>query len=151
MMGEFKAKTGSDNRVYEEIMGQNGQGQMDDNGERFADLCALSDLVIGGSVFQHKRIHKATWVSPDLSYHVCTGRTFRRSLHDVCVERGADVASDHHLLIAKLKLELKRNWTGDNCQRPRYGTTMLLKDTTKQQEFKKVLLNKFQVLHERRP
>ena len=79
---------------------------------------------------------------------VCIGRKFRRSLQDVCVKRGTDVASDHNLLIAKLKLKLKRNWAGDSCQRPRYDTAMLLKDTTKQQESKTVLLNKFQVLEE---
>ncbi|KAH3889232.1 hypothetical protein DPMN_013283 [Dreissena polymorpha] len=30
----------------------------------------------------------------------------------VSVERGADVAYDHHLRFARLKLKLKRNWTG---------------------------------------
>ena len=79
---------------------------------------------------------------------VCLGRKFRRSLQDGCAKRGADVASDHYLLIAKLKFRLKRNWTGDSCQRPQYDTTMLLNDTTKQQECKIVLLNKFQVLEE---
>ena len=44
---------------------------------------------------------------------------------------GADVASDHHLLIAKLKPKLKRNWTGGRSQRPQYDTTMLLKDTAR--------------------
>ena len=47
VMGDFNAKIGSDNRGYEEIMGQQGLGEMNDNGERFADLCATSDLVIG--------------------------------------------------------------------------------------------------------
>ena len=35
------------------------------------------------------------------------------SLRDVRVYRGADVASDHHLLVAKLKMKLK------TLQRPR--------------------------------
>ena len=65
MTGDFNDKIGSDNRGYE-IMGQHGLGEMNDNGERFTDLCALNNLVIGGSVFQHKRIHKAVWVSPGL-------------------------------------------------------------------------------------
>ena len=100
-----------------------------------------------------EEVHKATWVPLDLSTenqidHVCIGRKLRRSVQDVCVKRGADVASDHLLFIAKLKLRLKRNWTGESCQRPRNNTTMLLKDTTKQQEFKIVLVNKFQVLYQ---
>ena len=114
--------------------GTAGVGRDEDNGERFPDLCALTNLVIKGSVFQHKRIHKATCILPGMPTenqigHVCIGRKFR-SLQDVCVERGADVASDHHLLITKLKLKLKRNWTGDSCLHPQYDTTMLLKNTT---------------------
>ena len=38
---------------------------MNDNGERFVNAFAANNIVIGGSVFPHKRIHKATWVSPD--------------------------------------------------------------------------------------
>ena len=152
MKGDFNAKTGSDNRGQEEIMGQHLLREMNDDGERFVDLCALNNLVIGRSVFK-ERIHKATWASPDLSTEnqidrVYIGRKFRRSLQDVCVKHGADVASDHHLFIVKPKLKLKKNWTGDSCQRPRYDITMLLKDIAKQQEFKTLLLNKSQVLEE---
>ena len=52
-------------RGYKEVMGQHALGEMNENGERFADLCGLNDLVTGGSIFAHKRRHKATWVSPD--------------------------------------------------------------------------------------
>ena len=65
LMGDFNAKIGMDNTGYEDIMGTHGLGQMNENGERFADLCALNQLVIGGSIFPHKRIHKATWISPN--------------------------------------------------------------------------------------
>ena len=46
-------------------MGTLGLGQMNENSEFFADLCALNQLVIGGSILPHKRIHKATWISPN--------------------------------------------------------------------------------------
>ena len=100
VMGDFNAKIGSDNTGYEEVMGRQGLGERNENGERFADLCATTGLVIGGSFFHHKRIHKATWISPDLSTenqidHMCICKKFRRTLQDVRVMRGADVASDH--------------------------------------------------------
>ena len=122
LMGDFNAKTGSDNTGYDEVMGRHGLGEMNENGERFADACALNNMVIGGSVFPHKRIHKATWVSPGLITenqidHVCIAKKFRRSLEDVWVKRGADVASDHHLVVAKLKLKLRRNETGQERRR----------------------------------
>jgi len=73
--------------LYHEVMGRHGLGTMNENGERFADACALDNMVIGGSVFPHKRIHKATWVSPDLITeshidHICIAKKFRRSLEE---------------------------------------------------------------------
>ena len=54
-----------DNTGYEDIMGTHGLGQMNENGERFADLYAMNQLVIGGSIFPHKRIHKANMDIPE--------------------------------------------------------------------------------------
>ncbi|KAJ3609530.1 hypothetical protein NHX12_024050 [Muraenolepis orangiensis] len=69
------------------VMGTQGLGKMNENGERFTDLCSLNQLVIGGSIFPHKRIHKATWRSPDNVTenqidHVCINQKFRRSWQD---------------------------------------------------------------------
>ena len=42
LMGDFNTKIGMDNTGYEDIMGTHGLGQMNENGERFADLCTLN-------------------------------------------------------------------------------------------------------------
>lgn len=136
-MGDFNAKIGSDNAGYEDIMGTHGLGQMNENGERFADLCALNQLVIGGSIFPHKHIHKATWRSPDHRTenqidHICISRKFRRSWRDVRVRRGADVSSDHHLIVTAVRLRLKKFTYAKN------------KDT--QAAFQISLSNRFQLL-----
>nr|KAG5714081.1 hypothetical protein BaRGS_020409 [Batillaria attramentaria] len=99
LMGDFNAKIGSDNTGYEDTMGTHGLGQMNENGERFADFCALNQLVIGGSIFPHKRIHKATWRSPDHVTenqidHICISRKFRRSWRDVRVMMGTTINCD---------------------------------------------------------
>ena len=60
IMGDFNAKIGSDNQWYENVMGVHGLGVMNDNGERFVNACATNNIVIGGSVFPQKIIHKAT-------------------------------------------------------------------------------------------
>ena len=113
LMGDFNAKIEMDNTGYKDIMGTHGLGQMNEKGERFADLCALNQLVIGDSIFPHKRIHKATWTSPNHITenqidHICIRRKFRRSWLDVPVMRGADVSSDHHLLMTTVRLHVKR-------------------------------------------
>nr|KAG5687140.1 hypothetical protein BaRGS_019218 [Batillaria attramentaria] len=147
LMGDFNAKIGSDNTGYEDTMGTHGLGQMNENGERFADFCALNQLVIGGSIFPHKRIHKATWRSPDHVTanqidHICISRKFRRSWRDVRMMRGADVSSDHHLLATTLRLRLKRH-TNANNTRTRYNVG-LLRNTDTQAAFRISLSNRFQ-------
>ena len=83
---------------------------MNENGDMLADFCAFNNMIIGGSVFPHRIIHKENWVAPDhrTKYkidHICIGRKFRRSMQDVRVQRGADAASDNHLVLAIMKLK----------------------------------------------
>ena len=63
------------------------------------------------------------------------------------VKRGADVASDHHLLIAKLKRKLKKNWMRTATNRRKYNVSPL-KDPQTREEYKLNLANQFQVLQE---
>lgn len=44
------------NSGFELAMGKQGLGIMNGNGERFADMCADYNLVIGGTIFPHKPI-----------------------------------------------------------------------------------------------
>ncbi len=38
---------------------------LNDNGDRFVNFCSDNDLVIDGTIFQHKTIHKLAWISRD--------------------------------------------------------------------------------------
>ena len=152
LMGDFNAKIGPDNTGYDNIMGTHGLGQMNENGERFADLCALNQLVIGGSIFPHKRIHKVTWRSPDHVTenqidHICISQKFRRSWRDVRAMRGADVSTDHHLLITAVRLRLKRYNNVNNNTRKKFNVGLLRSKET-QAAFKISLSNRFQPLQE---
>ena len=152
LIGDFNAKIGTENVGYEEVMGTHGLGEMSDNGEKSADLCANSKFVIGGSIFAHKRTHKVTWVSPDHITenqidHICVNQKFRRSLQDVRVRRGADVGSDHQLLIGKIKLNLRKSWNKSETRKNTFNT-VLLGDKRAQSEFKITLSNKYQALQE---
>ena len=150
VMGDLNAKIGSDNEGYETVMGKEGLGEMNDNGERFADFCDIQDLVIGGSVFPHRRIHKATWKHPNGTVenqidHITYSRKFRRCFSDVRVMKGATVGSDHYLVVGSLKLKLKRNCAQRAEGRERFNMT-LLKDPAKKGEFQLTLSNRFQAL-----
>ena len=133
------------------IMGKEGLGVMNENGEMFTDFCTFNSLVIGGSVFPHKRIHKVTWISPDHRTenqidHICINSTFRRSLQDVRNKKGADVGSDHHLLVGTIRLKFKNyqnNNTNKTCHK--YDTELLREKNIKQ-EFHLELSNRYQAL-----
>jgi len=61
----------------------------------------------------HKRIHKGTRQSPDGSTvnqidHFCISRRWFTAVQDVSAHRGPGVASDHYLVVAKLKMKLKQ-------------------------------------------
>jgi hypothetical protein len=106
VMDDLNAKVGN-----ERVMGKYGCGNINDNGERLVDLCGTNNLVIGGTIFPHREIHRLTWISPNgrdknQIDHIIINGTWRRSLQNVRVMRGADVASDHHL-VSSIKHQAK--------------------------------------------
>jgi hypothetical protein len=115
------------------------------------DFCARHDLVIGGTIFPHKDCHKVTWVSSGHKTenqidHVASGRKWRRSLLDVRNKRGADIGSDNHLVMAKLKLKIQAYKRRARHPRKRYDIGRLEEDKKVQEHFKLELTNRFQVL-----
>ena len=149
LMGDMNSKVGTDNTDREREMGQYGLGEMNNNGELLADFCATNSLVIGGTIFPHKRCHKATWVSPDHKTenqidHIMVRQRYRSSLQDVRVRRGADINSDHHLVVAKIKMRLSARETQRN-PRKKFNVKRL-KEVDVKQTFQISLQNRFQVL-----
>lgn len=113
ILGDLNAKVGCDNTNLRFIMGNQGLGaSRNNNGERLVDLCASHQLFIGGTKFPHRDIHKYTWQSPDRVTrnqidHFLISRKFLGCLMDVRTARGADIYSDHKLLIGEVKLRPK--------------------------------------------
>ena len=95
-MGDLNAEVGEDNEGCECIMGKHGIGVRNDNGERLVDFCSLNNLVITGTIFPHRKIHKQTWTSPDeRTMNQLVSRQHRTSVMDTRAMRGADITSDH--------------------------------------------------------
>ena len=70
-------------------------------------------LVIANTLFQQHERRLYTWTSPDgqhrnqIDYILCSQR-WRSSIRSAKKRPGADCGSDHELLIAKLRLKLKK-------------------------------------------
>ena len=115
IVGDFNARVGNDRQGYESILGPHAVAETaNDNGQRLLDLCVSNNLVIGGSLFPHKDIHKYTWTSQAGSKpraqldHILISKWWRRSLLDCRNYRGADIGSDHELVVSKVHLKLAR-------------------------------------------
>ena len=101
--GDMNVKVGEDNTNYERVMGKHGLGVRNGNDEKLCDMCDMNELVITGTLFPHKIIHKATWISPDGRTrnqidHVLINKRFRNSVEDTKVYRSADLRSDQCLV-----------------------------------------------------
>ncbi|VDP23779.1 unnamed protein product [Schistosoma margrebowiei] len=130
LMGDLNVKVGIDNTEYGDIMGRHG--------------------LTGREKRKWRKI--STWISPDLTTanqidHICINKKFRRTMEDVRTKRGADIASDHHLVVANLKLNLQKNWKTGQTALQRFNTA-LLRDTDNFNEFKIALNNRFQALQD---
>ena len=112
---------------------------------RFAEFCLENDCVIGGTIFPHK----TTWNSPDGKTtnqidHIAVNGKWRRSLQDVRVYRGADVNSDHHLLVANIKLKLRKVTSNEPLRRQLDVSNLKCPEISRQ--FTIELRNRFAVL-----
>ena len=93
--------------------------------QRLIDFCQENTLVIANTLFQQHKRGLYTWTSPDgqhrnqLDYILCSQR-WRRP--------GADCGSDHELLIAKFRLELKK--VGKTTRPFRYDLNQISYDYT---------------------
>ena len=149
-MGDMNAKIGPNNEGLEHVMGRHGFGNMSENGELFSGLCANYDLIIGETICPHKTCHKVSWVSPDNITenqldHTAISKRFKRSLLDVRNKKGADIGSDHHLMIANFRFKILAARQTFETRRKKYNVQKLQKPSIRE-EFKLELKNRFSVL-----
>ena len=139
LLGDMNAKVGARMNGDNEVVGSHGSGVRNDNGTRFVDLCHRNALVIGGTIFPHKDVHKGTWRSPDGHTvnqidHICISSKHRACLLDVRSMRGADIGlTDHYLVRSKLRVKLRRV---SHHQNNRRFDSQKLKDPAFQEEFR---------------
>ena len=108
---DWNAKVGS--QEIPGITGKFGLGVQNEEGQRLTDSCQENTLVIANTLFQQHKRWLYTWTSPDgqyqnqINYILCSQR-WRSSIQSGKIRPEADCGSDHELLIAKFRLELKK-------------------------------------------
>ena len=102
-MGDWNAKLGHQMKGENGVVGKHGLGSdRSENGERFIEFCAANSMA---------DIHKYTWTPPDGRTrnqidHIAVNGIFKGSMQDVRAFRGADVGSDHNLVVGNIRLKL---------------------------------------------
>lgn len=136
LVGDLNARVGSDNTGREKEIGRNCLEMINENGKILTDFSAFNELTIRGTLLPHRRCHKTSWVSPDHQTENQIDQTavrlrWRSSLQDVKVKRGADIGSDNHQVIAKLRIKLAARKRQKN-PRVKFDVAKLKRPETKQ-------------------
>ena len=122
-MGDLNAKIGQLQADAEKgIVGKYGLGERNERGDRLAEFAVENELTIMNTVFlQHPR-RLYTWTSPDGNYrnqidYIIAPKRWKSSITRVKTLPGADCGTDHELLSARVKINLKRMKRGERIIR----------------------------------
>ena len=111
IMGDWNAVVG-ERREGDEI-GDYGLGKRNERGQMLVDFCKMMKLVVTNTWFKHEKRRRYTWKRPgdtgrfQLDY-VLVKHRYRNSVKNSRAYPGADVYSDHNLVMAKIELKLKK-------------------------------------------
>lgn len=108
LLGDFNAKIGREAEYKEVTGGKSRHMKNNENGKKLVNLALENDFKIVSTAFEHKNIHKETWVSPNGKIrnqidHILIEKKHIKLINDVRSYRGADADSDHFLVIADMK------------------------------------------------
>jgi len=124
VLGDANAKLGKED-VYNEISGKHTPHELlKRNGEMLLEFALGNNLKVMSTQFQHKKIHKGTWLAPDQRTlnqidHVMISNEKKELMEDVRTMRGPNIDSDHYLLkitlrqkLPKVYIKKNRGWRG---------------------------------------
>ncbi|CAF3366853.1 unnamed protein product [Rotaria sp. Silwood2] len=131
--GDWNAKVGTDNTGWESVMGRYGYGSRNERGERLLEFAAEHNLFICNTRFQQTSNRKWTWESPDGIHKnmidlVIVQKRWKTSVTNCRTFQGADISSDHSLVLCNIKLKLKNKPRHNQ----RYDVSQLKDQTTRQ-------------------
>ena len=113
LTGDWNAKVGCDNTGWEGVMGHYGYGTRNEQGERLLEFAAGHNLLICNTRFQQKPNRKWTWEAPNGIHKnmidlVLIQQRWKTSVINCRTFQGADISSDHSLVLCNIKLRLRQ-------------------------------------------
>lgn len=116
VQGDWNAKVGEDAyKNWEGTCGQYSNTRSNERGLRLLEFASYNNLILANTFGPHKLSRRVTWHSPNGEHHnqkdyIMVKRRFQSSVNIAKTRSfpGADIGSDHELVIMTLKLHLKR-------------------------------------------
>jgi len=130
LLGDLNARVGSCSTAWPGVLGSHGVGVMNDNGQRFLELCTLHQLCLPGTFFQGSTRSKVTWCHPRSKRwhqldHVAVKRAHLKEVTHCRTLHSADCDSDHSLVRCKLRLVPERLHHNQPKPGPRLNTAAM--------------------------
>ena len=112
LVGDWNAKVVSDNHGWELVIKRSGYGERNDRGEKLLEFASKQEVLVCNTQFQQPESRKWTWRSPDGRHtnmidSVLIEKRWQSSVKLCRTFHGADISSDHSLVLCNLQLKLK--------------------------------------------